>query len=89
MAMVIDGQNIVFESVIYEDDAVRLRDAMQECAPEMIHFDFTSCDDVHLAVLQVIMAYKKLYSCDYRFGEEPMICQKVLEGFECIENHCN
>ena len=89
MAIVYDDKRATFASVIYEDDVVELRDFLQSNAGDEIKFDFTDCDDVHLAVLQLIMAYKKNYSCTYDFGEKKNIFQTVLEGFDTSENHCN
>jgi predicted enzyme involved in methoxymalonyl-ACP biosynthesis len=89
MGVIIDGMNLKFESVIYEDDVTTMRDFFQNSAPECVSVDMSECDDIHLAVLQTIMAYKKLYDCAYVFGDEVKIYQKVLEGFDSSENHCN
>jgi len=89
MAIVYDDKCATFASVIYEDDVVELRDFLQSNAGDEIKFDFADCDDVHLAVLQLIMAYKKNYSCTYGFGEKKKLFQTVLEGFDTSENHCN
>jgi hypothetical protein len=89
MAISIEDNKLVFSSVIYEDEISTMRDFFQEKAPENISIDFTECDDVHLAILQTIMAYKKLYKCEYVFAEDKKIFQKVLEGFDKSENHCN
>ncbi|MDX1296232.1 MAG: hypothetical protein R3302_08190 [Sulfurimonadaceae bacterium] len=87
--MAIDNNTIAFEAVIYEDVVVELRDALQEKAPEAIIFDFTECDDMHLAAVQEVLAYKKLYECEYRFGDEPRTYQMVIEGFDVSEDHCS
>jgi len=89
MAIVYDNKTATFSSVIYEDDVVELRDFLQGNAGDEIKFDFTGCDDIHLAILQLIMAYKKSYVCVYEFTEEKKLFQIVLEGFDTSENHCN
>jgi hypothetical protein len=89
MAITIEDNRLVFNSVIYEDEITTMRDFFQQKAPENIVIDFTECDDVHLAILQSIMAYKKLYKCEYVFADDKKIFQKVLEGFDISENHCN
>ncbi len=89
MAITYDNKTAKFASVIYEDDVVGLRDFLQANAGEEVKFDFKECDDVHLAVLQLVMAYKKIYDCSYEFGEEKKLFAKVLEGFDISENHCN
>lgn len=87
--MNIEQNRVGFEGIVYEDDAVALRDFLQEKAPDAVHFDFSECEDVHMAVLQVIMAYKKLYACDWHFGAQPGMFQKILEGFDTLEDHCS
>ena len=78
-----------FSSVIYEDEVVSFRDFLQEKAGEKIALNFKECEDIHLAILQLIMAYKKNYSCSYEFSNEKKLYQIVLEGFNTSENYCN
>lgn len=87
MGITFDKQTITFEAVIYEDEVVSLREKLNELAPETIHFDMRECDDMHLAVIQQVLAYKKVYSCDYSFADEVKTYQKILEGFD--ENDCS
>jgi len=89
MAIVYDNKTATFDSVIYEDEVVELRDYLQANAGDEIIFDFIQCDDIHLAILQLIVAYKKNYTCVYKFGDEKKLFQTVLEGFDTSENHCN
>ena len=89
MAIVYEGKIATFGSVIYEDDVVGLRDFLQANAGDEVAFKFSECDDIHLAILQLIMAYKKNYSCTYEFGDEKKLFQTLLEGFDISENHCN
>ncbi|MCK4875604.1 MAG: hypothetical protein KAR81_02990 [Sulfurimonas sp.] len=89
MAITYDNKRVIFASVIYEDDVLSLRDFLQTNAGDEINFDFRDCEDIHLAVLQLIMAYKKNYSCVYEFGDENKLYVKVLKGFDSSENHCN
>lgn len=89
MAITYEKNKAIFSAVIYEDDIVSFRDFLQEGAGEEMKFDFTECEDLHLAILQLIMAYKKNYECSYQFGESKKLFQTVLEGFNTSENHCN
>jgi len=89
MAITYEGKVASFESVIYEDEVVPFRDFLQENAGEEVSLDFTACEDIHLAVIQLIMAYKKNYSSTYEFGEKVKLFQTVLEGFDVSENYCN
>ena len=89
MAITYDGTNAVFDSVIYEDEVVTFREYLQEKAGEELKFDFKTCDDIHLAVLQLILAYKKSYDASYEFGDERKTYEMVLKGFIPSENYCN
>ncbi len=89
MAITYENNIATFESVIYEDEVVAFRDFLQEKAGEEISLNLTQCDDIHLAIIQLIMAYKKNYSLVYEFGENVKLFQRVLEGFEVSENYCN
>lgn len=89
MAITYEGNTATFESVIYEDEVVPFRDFLQEKSGEEVELNLEKCDDIHLAVLQLVMAYKKNYECNYRCGDDIKLYQRVLEGFDTSENHCN
>jgi len=89
MSITYEKNEANFTSVIYEDEVVAFRDFLQEKAGEELAFNFKECEDVHLAILQLIMAYKKNYNCSYEFGPKKRLFQTVLEGFHSSENHCN
>ncbi|QSZ42284.1 hypothetical protein GJV85_09255 [Sulfurimonas aquatica] len=89
MAITYENNSATFNSVIYEDEVIQLRDFLQEKASQELTFDFKECDDIHLAILQLIMAYKKNYSCIYEFSDTKKIFEIVLKGFDTSENHCN
>ena len=81
MAITSEGTNISLQAVIYEDEVLELRKKLMELAPEELSFDMSDCDDIHLAVIQQILAYKKLYNCTYIFSEKMTNYQKIIEGF--------
>jgi len=89
MAITYDGNTATFESVIYEDEVVQFRDFLQEKSGEEVKLNLEKCDDIHLAILQLVMAYKKNYECSYIFGTDVKLFQRVLEGFDTSENYCN
>ena len=89
MAITYEEKTATFSSVIYEDEVVEFRDFLQGTAGDEVKCNFTECEDVHLAILQLIMAYKKNYSVSYEFGDTQKLFQTVLEGFDTSENHCN
>jgi len=89
MSITYEKNEVNFTSVIYEDEVVSFRDFLQEKAGEEVLFNFRECEDMHLAILQLIMAYKKNYECSYLFGERKKLFQTVLEGFVTSENYCS
>ncbi len=89
MAITYEGNVVTLESVIYEDEVIVFRDFLQEKAPDEVHLNFVGCEDIHLAIIQLIMAYKKNYAFTYEFGNEVKLFQRVLEGFNISENYCN
>ena len=88
MSIVMENNSVIFTGVTYEDEIVALREYLQMSGPASILFDFSQCDDIHLGVLQLVLAYKKLYSAEFRFGEDKKLYQAVCEGFESSEAHC-
>ena len=88
MSISMENNTVTFSGVTYEDEIGELRDYLQLSSPESILFDFTECDDVHLGILQLVLAYKKLYAAQYRFGMYEKLYQKICEGFEVTEVHC-
>lgn len=88
MGVIKEENRVLLEGVVYEDEIVALREYLQERSPAVVTFDFSGCDDVHLGVLQVILAYHKHYGAEYRFSDQMKLYQKVCEGFERGNEHC-
>ena len=82
MAITSKGTTILLKAVIYEDEVVKLRKKLMKLAPEELTFEMGDCDDIHLAVIQQMLAYKKMYACNFNFGESVKTYQKVIEGFD-------
>ena len=89
MAITYENNEATFRAVIYEDEVISLRDFLQTKAGEELRFNFSECEDLHLAIIQLIMSYKKNYACSYEFGENVKLFQTVLKGFDPSENYCN
>ena len=82
MAITTEEHKIILKAVIYEDEVVNLRKELIELAPQELHFDLSDCDDIHLAVIQQLLAYKKMYACSFSFSDDVKTYQKVIEGFD-------
>lgn len=89
MSITYEENKVTFTSVTYEDEVVSFRDFLQEKAGETIKINLVECEDIHLAVLQLMMAYHKNYGCEYEYSDERKLFQTVLEGFDTSEDHCN
>lgn len=88
MGIEFQDATVTFSGMVYEDEVVALRDYLQEKAPEAVVFDMSGCEDIHLAVVQVILAYVKTYDGELLYPEESRLFQKVCEGFERGDQHC-
>jgi len=89
MSITYEKNEVTFTSVAYEDEIVTLRNFLQEKVEQEIKFNFIECEDIHLGVIQLILAYKKSYPCVYEFGNEKKLFETVLKGFDVSENYCN
>lgn len=88
MGMECSVNSVVFSGVVYEDTIGQLRDFLQEKAPEAVIFDLSGCDDIHLGVMQLALAYAKMYEAEFVYPAEPTVFRKVSEGFDRAEEHC-
>ncbi len=89
MSINYEKNEATFSAVIYEDEVVEFRDFLQANAGSDVKLNFSDCEDVHLAILQLIMAYKKNYAVEYSFGDENKLFKTVLKGFDTSENNCS
>ncbi len=88
MGMEYSERRVVFSGMVYEDAIAQLRDFLQEQAPEAVTFDLEGCDDIHLGVLQLVLAYARTYEGTFLYPAEPRLFQKVCEGFDRSEGYC-
>lgn len=88
MGMELQENRVVFSGVVYEDVISELREHLQLMAPEEIVFDLEGCDDLHLGVLQLILAYVKTYDARFAYPETSKPFQKLCEGFAKAEEFC-
>ena len=79
---IIETDSITIMPTIYEDEVLNLRKELMDLAPQELVFDLSECNDVHLSVIQQMLAYKKLYSCTFKFASKVEVYQKVIEGFD-------
>lgn len=83
--MELNENGIVFNGVVYEDSIVPIRDYLQSSSPNSLEFDFRGCDDIHLGALQLLLAYKRLYSAEFVFSDATKGFVKMCDGFESDE----
>jgi hypothetical protein len=89
MAIELNSNSVKFDGVIYENELASLREHLQSIAPEEVTFDFKDAQDVHLAILQIVLSYQKMYTCNYLFSDEDSMFKKTIQGFDSSEEHCN
>ncbi len=88
MAIIYEDDKIRFEKRVYENELEDLKKHL-DGLKKAITVDLTACDDLHGSVVQLLLAYKTLYSCQFEFSEQPSTYKMALEGFRSVENDCN
>lgn len=77
---------VVFNGNVNENEVMALRTFLQQHKESMLTFDFANCNDVHTAVLQLILAFKLLYQSEFVFDAQYLPYRMAIEGFKADEN---
>ena len=85
----IKNETIILNGAVYEDEVLTIRKALKELEPKPITIDLRKCDDIHTAVLQIIVSYALLYEVKYILNNSNTTYQKLLTGISQGENNCH
>lgn len=80
-AIIYNGTKAVLEGNVFEDEVVALRAFMQESVKEHLTFDLTACNDMHTAIVQLLLAFKSSYSCEFIYGDKTKPYAMAMQGF--------
>jgi len=69
-----------FEGLINDTDAAELRQKLSDAAPAALEFDFSECTDVHMAIAQILVAYRIKYGATIIPTSERRLFIELLEG---------
>lgn len=73
---------VTFDGNIFEDEIIGIRAYLQQKKESVITFDLSSCNDLHTAVIQLLLAFKKQCSASFVYPNEEKVFVKALAGFE-------
>jgi len=88
MGMTLNGDTVVFEGKVYEDELVPLKTHLTGLKKK-VTIDMKQCDDMHGGIIQLLVAYKSVYESEFVFDEKNSTFKMALQGFRNVENNCN
>ena len=88
MGMTLNGDTVVFEGKVYEDELLPLKAHLAELK-KRVTVDMTKCDDMHGGIIQLLVAYKSVHESEFIFNEKNSTFKMALQGFRNVENNCN
>ncbi|MCH9813678.1 MAG: hypothetical protein K0U47_07005 [Epsilonproteobacteria bacterium] len=80
-AITYNENKALFEGNVFEDEVLALRAFLQSKTKEQLSFDLTSCQDMHTAIVQQLLAFKTAYDCEFIYGDKTKTYAMALEGF--------
>ena len=87
MGMILDTSKVTFEKKVYENELENLKQHLNGVT-EKLTVDMSSCDDLHGAIIQLLLAHKARYDSNYIFSDKNSTFKMALQGFRSVENNC-
>jgi len=87
MAMTLSDDKVIFEKKVYENELEALKKHLAE--HHKLTIDASACDDMHGAIIQLILAHHSVYESEFIFNEKNSTFKMAIEGFRNVENDCN
>lgn len=84
-AVVYEGNRVILNGNVFEDELVGLRSFMQENSNNEVTFDLDACSDMHTAIVQLLVAYKATNPCEFLFSDRTKPFAMAIEGFKVEE----
>ncbi len=76
-----NGSKVIFNENVLENELVELRSFLQENIDKKIIFDLSSCNDMHTAIVQLLVAFKATYSCDFVIADRSKPYAMAIDVF--------
>ena len=81
MAIQYDENLALFEGNIFEDELSNLRIFLQRYSHSGVSIDLKNCNDMHTAVIQLLLSFKTLHECHFIFGDKSKSYAMAIDGF--------
>lgn len=88
MGMTLNGDTVVFEGKVYENELVGLKEHLIQLKKK-VTVDMKGCEDMHGGIIQLLAAYKSIHESEYLFNDKNSTFKMALQGFRNVENNCN
>ena len=76
-----EGNSVVFDGNVFEDEVIGLRDFINKNCEQKISFDLKNCSDMHTAVVQLLLSCKAVCSCDFIIKDRTKPFAMAIDGF--------
>ncbi|HIP60447.1 MAG TPA: hypothetical protein EYH01_08485 [Campylobacterales bacterium] len=84
-AVVYEGNRAILNGNVFEDELVGLRSFIRENGENAITFNLSACNDMHTAIVQLLVAAKATKECEFTFSDKTKPFAMAIEGFKVEE----
>ena len=81
MAIEYNENLALFEGNVFEDELPNLRVFLQKYSHSSVSIDLKNCNDMHTAVIQLLLSFKALHECYFIFGDKSKPYAMAIDGF--------
>ncbi len=81
MAIEYNGNVAIFEGNVFEDELSDLRVFLQKNSHSGVSIDLKNCNDMHTAIIQILLSFKTLHECQFIFGDKSKPYAIAIDGF--------
>lgn len=86
-AVIYDGSKAMLNGNVFEDELVGMRSFIQNNSDQLLSFDLSACNDMHTAIVQLLVAAKATKSCEFIFSDHTKPFVMAIEGFKVEEKY--
>ncbi len=81
MAIKYDGNLALFEGNVFDDELSELKIFLQKNSHSGVTIDLKDCNDMHTALIQLLLSFKTLHECQFIFGDKSKPYAIAIDGF--------
>ena len=80
MAIEYSDNLALFEGNVFENELSELRIFLQKNSHSGVRIDLKNCNDMHTAIIQLLLSFKTLHECQFVFGDKNKSYAKAIDG---------